>query len=187
MDVRLLYGTVAALVSIAAAGCKAKPTAVEQSRATPSSSVTRLTPPALDHVIQSKDEVCNLLTSAEVSAQLKTPIQFARQRAIMPDAPTECIYPTDDGKDAGGVVVRLSFERPGSSGSSGFAHTVLEVCGHDAQKRVSALGDEAVQCGKLLVRKGESFFVLSLLRSEPAVPWDEVGPYLARKMVARLP
>lgn len=178
---------VVAVALIALLGCKKKSTAGETAEAGPSSPSTQESSPVPDHVIQSKDEVCNLLTSAEVSAELKMPIGFARQRAIALDAPTECIYPAGDGADATGVALRLSFQRERLNAGAGFAHALLEVCGHDAQQSVPSLGDEAVLCSKLVVRKGDTFFVLSRLDGAPAVQWADSAKRLARKAVARLP
>jgi hypothetical protein len=139
------------------------------------------------YVIQSKDEVCTLLASSEVSAELKQPVLPARQQRITLGAPPECLYPTSDAPDALGVVVKLFFQPTSTDAAAAFSHIAIGACGHDPQQPVAGLGDEAILCGKLLVRKGNNFFALYQQNGDPALPWADVAKRLAEKAVARLP
>jgi hypothetical protein len=192
MKDRPLYRAIALAALVTLIGCKKKPTASEggePARAAASNAVSSAQSAAsaaasASHVIQSKDEVCNLLTRAEVGEELKKPMQPARQHLIQLGVPTECIY-SAEGSEETGFALRLSFQE--SSVGMGFAHATFEVCGHDKQEKIQSLGDEAVLCRRLMVRKGDSFFMLSPLKDDPALPWADAAKRLAAKAVERLP
>jgi hypothetical protein len=170
-------------------GCskKAAPSERQAAPNAPSAAATIAAANAAPYMIQSKDEVCTLLASSEVSAELKQPVLPARQQRITFDAPPECLYPTSDAPDAMGVVVKLFFQQNSTDAPAAFSHIAIGACGHDAQQPVAGLGDEAVLCGKLLVRKGNSFFVLYRQNGDPALSWADAAKRLAEKAVARLP
>jgi hypothetical protein len=84
MKDRPLYRAIALAALVTLIGCKKKPTASEggePARAAASNAVSSAqsaasaAAAAASHVIQSKDEVCNLLTRAEVGEELKKPMQ----------------------------------------------------------------------------------------------------------------
>jgi hypothetical protein len=171
-------------------GCSKKATPPSEKQAPPNARAAADALPSANtatYVIQSKDEVCTLLASSEVSAELKEPVLPARQQRIALDAPPECLYPTSDAPDAVGFVVKLFFQPDSAEAPKAFSHIAIGVCGHDAQQRVAGLGDEAILCSKLLVRKGNNFFILHRQNGDPAVPWADAAKRLAEKAVARLP
>jgi hypothetical protein len=183
----LALATATALGLLACSKKAAPPSEKQVAASAPSAAAATAPANAASYVIQSKDEVCTLLASSEVSAELKQSVLPARQQRITLDAPPECLYPTSDAPDAMGVVVKLFFQQNSTDAPAAFSHIAIGTCGHEAQQPVAGLGDEAVLCGKLLVRKGNNFFILSRQNGDPALPWADSAKRLAEKAVTRLP
>lgn len=177
---------IAALVVVL--GCSKKTTPSPSTQAIASAPTAPISSaPAAPSVIQSKDEVCNLLTTAEVSAELKQPILPGHQQAIGIDTPPQCAYLTGNEPEATGFVITLYFHPESPAAAAVFAHTVLATCAHEPQQSITALGDEAVLCSKLLVRKGNVFFTLFRQNGDAAVPWGDAAQRLASKVLTRIP
>lgn len=168
-----------------ATGSAASATAATVTTASEAATATAST--ASTAVISSKDEVCNLLTRDEVFAEVKRPIMARQPPKNSPYGVPECTFLAGEGPDAEGYVLTLYFRPEIPDGPALFTAKVQDTCAHSPQQPLKDLGDEAVLCSKLLVRKGNVFFLLSRQGGDPAVPWGDAAQRLARKVLTRLP
>lgn len=149
------------------------------------------------NAIQSEDEICSLLTAEEVSAEMKEPVTGRRMPSSGQYSAPSCGWLTSEAPDSAGFRVTLFFHPDSSDGPSTFTKKVKDVCSaptyvankpvQEPQQAIEGLGDEAVLCRKLLVRKGNSFFYIDRQKADPGVPWQDAARRLAAKVVSRLP
>lgn len=139
-------------------------------------------------VIHSEDEVCSLLTPAEVGAQLgETVTARVLPKAGEYSAP-ECGWLVGD-DESKGVSLVLFFHPEDSDGPGYFEDKVTDsaICPEAARKPISGLGDKAVWCGRLWVLKNNDFFSIGAHRGDASTNWPQVSEQLARQAVTRLP
>lgn len=149
------------------------------------------------NAIHSEDEICNLLTDAEVSAEMKQPVTGRRMPSTGQYSAPSCGWLTSEAPDSPGFGVTLFFHPDASDAPGSFAKKVKDVCSSSVLLRnkpplrvpeepVEGLGDEATLCRKLLVRKGNNFFFIDR-KPDSEDPWQESARRLAAKVVSRLP
>lgn len=149
------------------------------------------------NAIKSEDEICNLLTAEEVSAEMKQPVTGRRMPSSGQYSAPSCGWLTSEAPDSAGFRVTLFFHPDSSDGPSNFTKKVKDICSaptyaankpeQEPQQPIEGLADEAVLCRKLLVRKGNSFFYIDRQKGDPGVPWQDAARRLAAKVVSRLP
>jgi hypothetical protein len=145
--------------------------------------------------IHSEDEICKLLTADEVAAELKQPVTARVMPSTGQYSAPSCGWLTAEAPDSPGFLVTLFFHPDSEDAPKNFQEKIKTVCNAPALPKevpapaqpIAGLGDEATQCRKLLVRKGNNFFYVSRQKGDPAAPWQESAQRLARKVVSRLP
>lgn len=148
-------------------------------------------------VIHSEDEICNLLTDEEVSAEMKQPVTGRRMPSLGQYSAPSCGWLTSDAPDSPGFTVTLFFHPDATDAPGSFAKKVKDVCSgfvyprnkppvHVPEQPIAGLGDEAILCSKLLARKGNNFFFIDRKGGDEA-PWQESARRLAAKVISRLP
>jgi len=153
---------------------------------------------AAANAIQSEDEICNLLTDEEVTAEMKQPVTGRRMPSSGQYSAPSCGWLTAEAPDSPGFAVTLFFHPDATDAPGSFKRKVKDVCsaptlfankpsepGQPPQP-IEGLGDEAAVCRKLLVRKGNNFFFIDQ-KGDPAATWQESARRLAAKVVSRLP
>ena len=154
-------------------------------------------PKASANAIHSEDEICDLLTNEEASAEMKQPVTGRRMPKSGQYSAPSCGWLTSDAPDAAGFLVTLFFRPDSADGRISFAEKVKDVCRsatlfrnkppvHEPIQPIEGLGDEATLCNKLLVRKGNSFFFIGW-KGDEETPWKDGARRLAAKVVSRMP
>jgi hypothetical protein len=154
-------------------------------------------PNASATAIHSEDEICELLTDEEVGAEMKQPVTGRRMPSTGQYSAPSCGWLTSDAPDSTGFAVTLFFHPDAPDAPGSFKSKVKDVCSaatfrrnkppvHVPVQSIEGLGDEAILCRKLLVRKGNNFFFIDP-KGDEEVPWQDGARRLAAKVVARLP
>ena len=149
------------------------------------------------NAIHSEDEICNLLTDEEVSAEMKQPVTGRRMPSSGQYSAPSCGWLTSEAPDSPGFAVTLFFHPDASDAPGSFVKKVKDVCRAPInlpnkpplrvpEEPIEGLGDEATLCRKLLVRKGNNFFFIDR-KPDSEEPWQESARRLASKVVSRLP
>ncbi|HEU4730062.1 MAG TPA: hypothetical protein VFT22_19325 [Kofleriaceae bacterium] len=137
--------------------------------------------------LASAEQACDALTPAEVEAELheKTTAHML-PKAGEYGAP-ECGWFVSDAPDAHGVSVAMFFQDNEADAKRYFAKKLDTVCS-SGKREAPNLGDEAAFCGRLWVRKGTSFFSVSVARVT-GTPDEriQVARHLAERVLPHLP
>jgi hypothetical protein len=137
-------------------------------------------------VITSETQVCDLLTDEEVSAELKVPVTARELPKSGEHSAPSCGWQTSDDPNSMGVRVLLFYHPDDPEGPQYYKEKVGDLCGTRGQK-IEDVGDEAMGCAGIWVRKKNSFFNVSPLHGDKSIDWKTVIPRLARLVAARMP
>jgi hypothetical protein len=137
--------------------------------------------------IATAEQVCDVLTPAEVEAELHENTTARMLPKAGEYGAPECGWLVSDAPGAHGVSVTMFLQDKEADARTYFAHKLDSVC-RDGKREVPDLGDEAALCGRLWVRKGTSYFSISLARTT-STPDEriQIGRRLAEHILPHLP
>ena len=136
--------------------------------------------------ITSEEQVCDLLTADEVTAELKVPVTARLLPKAGEYGAPSCGWQTSDDPSSMGVKVLLFYHPDSVEGPKYYKEKLDGIC-HGKQEVIADLGDEAAFCGGVWVRKKNSFFNVSPLHGDKSIDWKAVDERLARLVVTRMP
>lgn len=157
------------------------------SKSAPSTPAASPSPvPVPGKAITSEEQVCDLLTVDEITAELKVPVAAHRPPKSGEYSAPSCAWQTSDDPNSMGVKILLFYHPDSVEGPTYYKEKVDGIC-HGKQQVVADLGDEAAFCGGLWVRKKNSFFNVSPMHGDKSIDWKAVSERLARLAAARMP
>jgi len=136
--------------------------------------------------ITSEEQVCDLLTNDEVTAEIHAPVTGRRLPQAGEYGAPSCGWQTSEDPKAPGISVVLFFHPEAPDMTKSFHGKLDSVCKSE-RKDISGLGDEAALCRALWVLKGKTYFSVGPMSPDPAIDWSAADERLARHVLERLP
>jgi hypothetical protein len=167
-------------------GCSRRESApTSASSATPTGATAKGAPV----IVRSEDQVCELLTPEEIKATLNWKVSPRRLPKAGEYGAPECGWFVSDEPNAMGVTVLLFIHAEPGHGKESFADKMNTMCRGAQRQELQGVGDEAVLCRGLWVRKKDVYFCITARNLVPdaGISWREASTTLARYVMARLP